>query len=408
MKENKLETITNLFENSTIRSIWDSEKEEYYFSVIDIIGALTDNNYQKARNYWKWLKNKLNNEGSELVSNTNQLKMKSTDGKYYYTDTLDTKGIFRLIESAPSSKAEPMKIWLALDQMSELFDRDKSVISRHIKKALTEELEKEVVVAKIATTTQHGAIEGKTQTHLVDYYNLDVIISVGYRVRSKNGIVFRKWANKVLKDCLIKGYAANNKRLEYLEKTIKLINITGRIDTELKGAEAQEIIKVINNYSNALTLLDDYDHNRISKPNGTTNNNKITYEGCMDIVCKLKFNSDSDLFALERDKGLQAIIGAIYQSFDGQDLYPTVEEKAANFLYLITKNHIFIDGNKRIAATLFIYFLEFYNLLYNENGKVIDNNTLVAITLLIAQSNPKEKNVLIDLVMNFFNNNINE
>ena len=148
----------------------------------------------------------------------------------------------------------------------------------------------------------------------------------------------------------------------------------------------------------------DTSDNTISKPNGTTNNNKIVYEDCMEIVSKLKFNSDSDLFALERDKGLKAIIGNIYQSFDGKDLYPTIEEKAANFLYLITKNHTFIDGNKRIAATLFIYFLEFYNLLYNDNGQVIDNNTLVAITLLIAQSNPKEKDVLIDLVMNFLRN----
>lgn len=291
-------------------------------------------------------------------------------------------------------------VWLSLDQMAKLFDRDKSVISRHIKNALEEELDSNnSVVAKFATTARDG------KTYQVDYYNLDLIISVGYRVKSRNGVIFRKWANKVLKDYLIKGYAVNQKRLEYLEKTIKLIDIAGRIDTELKGTEAQEIIKVINNYSNALNLLDDYDHKRISKPSGTTNNTKIVYEDCINIINKLKFNSDSDLFALERNHGLKAIIGAVYQSFDGKDLYPSTEEKAANFLYLITKNHIFIDGNKRIAATLFIYFLEFYNLLYTENGQVIDNNTLVAITLLIAQSNPKEKDVLIDLVMNFLKTN---
>ena len=288
-------------------------------------------------------------------------------------------------------------VWLSLDQMAKLFDRDKSVISRHIKNALEEELDNSVV-ANFATTAKDG------KTYQVDYYNLDVIISVGYRVKSRNGVIFRKWANKILKDYMIKGYAVNNKRLEYLEKTIKLIDIAGRIDTELKGTEAQEIIKVINNYSNALNLLDDYDHKRISKPSGTTNNTKIVYEDCMDIISKLKFNSDSELFALERNEGLKSILGAIYQSFDGKDLYPTIEEKAANFLYLITKNHTFIDGNKRIAATLFIYFLEFYNLLYTENGQVIDNNTLVAITLLIAQSNPKEKEILIDLVMNFLKN----
>ena len=203
---------------------------------------------------------------------------------------------------------------------------------------------------------------------------------------------------------MIKGYAVNQKRLEYLEKTVKLIDIAGRIDTQLKGNEAQEIIKVINNYSNALDLLDDYDHKRIIKPNGTKDNKQITYEDCLNIITKLRFSNDSDLFALERNQGLKEIIGTIYQSFDGKDLYPTIEEKAANFLYLIIKNHAFIDGNKRIAATLFIYFLEFYNILYNENGQVIDNNTLVAITLLIAESNPKEKNILTDLVMNFLNN----
>ena len=288
-------------------------------------------------------------------------------------------------------------VWLSLNQIAKLFDRDKSVISRHIKNALEEELDNSVV-ANFATTAKDG------KKYQVDYYNLDVIISVGYRVKSKNGIIFRKWANKIIKDYLLKGYAVNEKRLEYLEKTIKLIDIAGRIDTELKGSEAKEIIKVINNYSNALNLLDDYDYKRITKPNGTINNKQITYEDCMDISDKLKFNRNSNLFALERNEGLKAIIGAIYQSFNGNDLYQTVQEKAANFLYLVTKNHTFIDGNKRIAATLFIYFLEFYNILYNEKGQVIDNNTLVAITLLIAQSNPKEKDVLIDLVMNFLRN----
>lgn len=229
-----------------------------------------------------------------------------------------------------------------------------------------------------------------------------MIISVGYRVKSQNGVIFRKWATKILKDYMIKGYAVNQKRLEYLEKTVKLIDIAGRIDTKLKANEAQEIIKVINNYSNALNLLDDYDHKRIIKPNGTKDNKQITYEDCLNIITKLRFSNDSDLFALERNQGLKEIIGTIYQSFDGKDLYPTIEEKAANFLYLIIKNHVFIDGNKRIAATLFIYFLEFYNILYIENKQIIDNNTLVAITLLIAESNPKEKNILTDLVMNFF------
>ena len=289
-------------------------------------------------------------------------------------------------------------VWLNANQLSKLFDRDSKTIRKHINNALNEELD-DSVVAKFATTAKDG------KTYQVEYYNLDMIISIGYRVKSKNGIIFRKWATKVLKDYMIKGYAVNQKRLEYLEKTIKLIDIAGRMDAELKGSEAWEIIKVINNYSSALSLLDDYDHKRITKPMGTKNDKQVTYEDCMNIIGKLKFNSDSNLFALERNEGLKEVIGTIYQSFDGKDLYSTIEEKAANFLYLITKNHTFIDGNKRIAATLFIYFLEFYNILYNENGQVIDNNTLVAITLLIAQSNPKEKEILIDLVMNFLNNN---
>jgi len=286
-------------------------------------------------------------------------------------------------------------VWLTQDQMAKLFGKDRTVITRHINNIFNDgELEEKSNVQKM-----HIANSDKP----VSLYSLDVIISIGYRIKSQNGVIFRKWANKVLKDYLLKGYAVNQKRLEYLEKTIKLIDIAGRMDTELKTAEAKEIIKVINNYSNALNLLDDYDHKRIIKPSGTKDNKKITYEDCMNVIGKLKFNSDSNLFALERDEGLKEVIGTIYQSFDGKDLYPTIEEKAANFLYLITKNHTFIDGNKRIAATLFIYFLEFYNILYNENGQIIDNNTLVAITLLIAQSNPKEKDILIDLVMNFLN-----
>ena len=286
-------------------------------------------------------------------------------------------------------------VWLTQDQMAKLFGKDRTVITRHINNIFKDgELEEKSNVQKM-----HIANSDKP----VSLYSLDVIISIGYRVKSQNGVIFRKWANKVLKDYLLKGYAVNQKRLEYLEKTIKLIDIAGRMDTELKTAEAKEIIKVINNYSNALNLLDDYDHKRIIKPSGTKDNKKITYEDCMNVIGKLKFNSDSNLFALERDEGLKEVIGTIYQSFDGKDLYPTIEEKAANFLYLITKNHTFIDGNKRIAATLFIYFLEFYNILYNENGQIIDNNTLVAITLLIAESNPKEKDILIDLVMNFLN-----
>lgn len=288
-------------------------------------------------------------------------------------------------------------VWLNANQMSELFGRDSKTIRKHIDNALKEELDNSTV-ANFATVQKEG---NRNITRNIEYYNLDMIISVGYRVKSKNGIVFRKWANKIIKDYLIKGYAANNKRLEYLEKTIKLLDIAGRIDGELSANEAQSIIKVINKYSNALNLLDKYDYKKVSKPKGTKNNKKITYEECINIINTLRFNNYSDLFALERNNGLKGIIDDIYSTFDGSDLYSTVEEKAANMLYLVTKNHVFIDGNKRIAATLFIYFLNYYGLLYNEKGMVIDNNTLVAVTILIAQSDPKEKEVLVDLVMNF-------
>ena len=292
-------------------------------------------------------------------------------------------------------------VWLNLDQMAELFGRDKSVISRHIKNALAEELKDDLVVAKFATTTKHGAIEGKTQTHMVDYYNLDMIISIGYRVKSNQGVVFRKWANKVLKDYMLKGYAVNQRRLEYLEKTIKLIDIANRIDDRLENDDAKEILKVIGEYSRALDMLDEYDHKTLKKPDGNVDTRVITYDNCITIINSLKYKEESELFGVERDKGLKAIIGNVYQSFSGQDIYSSIEEKAANLLYLVVKNHVFIDGNKRIAATLFIYFLKFYGILYNENGKVIDNHTLTALTLLVAESNPKEKDVMIDLIMNF-------
>ena len=291
-------------------------------------------------------------------------------------------------------------VWLNREQIAKLFNRDIKTIGKHINNALQEELDYSTV-AKFATVQKEGNRDVKRE---IEYYNLDMIISVGFRVKSQNGIIFRKWANKVLKDYLLKGYAVNQKRLEYLEKTVKLINIAGRIDDEISASDAKEIIKVIGNYSNALNLLDDYDHRCIVKPKGTQNANMLTYQECIDIISKLRFNNDSNLFALERNEGLKAILGAIYQSFDGKDVYPSIQEKAANFFYMIIKNHVFIDGNKRIAATLFIYFLDYYKILYKDEKQIIDNNTLVALTLLIAQSNPKEKEILIDLIMNFLIN----
>ena len=289
-------------------------------------------------------------------------------------------------------------VWLTQEQMAELFKRDKSVISRHIKNIfLEEELNRNSVVANFATTASDGKV------YQIDYYNLDVIISVGYRVRSKEGTQFRIWANKILKDYMLKGYAVNQRRLEYLEKTIKLIDIANRIDERLENNDAKEILRVIGDYSKALNLLDDYDHRTLKKVKGNTDDRIIAYQECLNIIHKLKFNEKSDIFGIERDKGLESIIYNIYQNFSGQDIYQSIEEKAANFIYLIVKNHVFIDGNKRIAATLFIYFLNFYGILYKDDRQVIDNNTLTALTLLIAESNPKEKEIIIDLIMNFLN-----
>ena len=291
-------------------------------------------------------------------------------------------------------------VWLNKEQMAELFNVDRSGISRHIKNIYNEEeLEKDITCAKFARMGSEN-----DQLYETEYYNLDVIISVGYRVKSKNGIAFRRWANQIIKDYMLKGYAVNQKRLEYLEKTVKLIDIANRIDKKLENDEASKILKVIGNYSKALDMLDDYDHKTIKKINGTYNSDlQVTYEDCISIIKELKFNEKSELFALERNEGLKAIIGSIYQTFDGKEVYESLEEKAANFLYMLVKNYVFIDGNKRIAATLFIYFLFYNNILYKDDKELIDNNTLTALTLLIAESNPKEKEIIVDLVMNFLN-----
>ena len=249
-------------------------------------------------------------------------------------------------------------VWITANQMAILFYKDETTIRKHINNVFKDgELSKE-------NNTQKMRVDGVKQP--VPFYSLDVIISVGYRVKSKNGVIFRQWANKILKDYMLKGYAINQKRLDYLEKTVQLINIANRIDERLEGNDAKEILKVIGEYSKALDLLDDYDHRTLKKIKGNTDERKIQYTECIQIINQLRFNEESSLFAVERDKGLESIIGNIYQSFAGQDIYKSIEEKSANFLYLIVKNHVFADGNKRIAATLFIYFLNFYGILYKE------------------------------------------
>ena len=288
-------------------------------------------------------------------------------------------------------------VWLNRQQMATLFNRDVKTIGKHINNALAEELADVPTVAKFATVQKEGEREVKRE---VEYYNLDMILSVGYRVKSDKGILFRKWANNVLKDYMLRGYAVNQKRLEYLEKTVKLIDIANRMDERLEGNDAKEILRVIGDYSKALNLLDDYDHRTLEKVKGNIDERKIKYDDCIHVINQLRFNSESSIFALERNRGLEAIIGNIYQSFGGQDIYKSIEEKGANFLYLIVKNHVFVDGNKRIAATMFLYFLDKNEVLFIDGQKKIEDAALVALTIMIAESRPEEKEMMISLIMN--------
>ena len=282
-------------------------------------------------------------------------------------------------------------VWLSLDQMSELFERDKSTISRHIKNIFKdEELSQNSVVANFATTASDGKI------YDVTFYDLDVIISVGYRVKSKRGVEFRRWANSVLKDYILKGYAVNNNRINELGEVIRIMKRAN--ENQIEG---KQILDVIEKYTLALDLLDDYDHQKIEKPKGNTATYTLSYEECRKVIDGMKFGSESELFGNEKDDSFKSSINAIYQTFGGQDVYPTLEEKAANLLYLITKNYSFSDGNKRIAAALFLYFLDKNNALFIDGKKVIDDYTLVAVTIMTAESKPDEKDTMIKLIMNF-------
>jgi prophage maintenance system killer protein len=294
-------------------------------------------------------------------------------------------------------------VWLTQAQMAELFENDRKTITRHIQNIYKEgELEDK----SVCSFFEHTANDGKN--YKTQFYNLDMIISIGYRVNSKKGTQFRIWANKILKEYLLKGYVENKRRLEYLEKTIKLIDIATRIDDEVGKEQGIELLKVIKDYTYSLDLLDNYDYKEVKKPSGTIIKDKILkYEDCINVINNMKFKEKSNLFGMERDNGLQSIINNVYQSFGEQDVYKSVEEKGANLLYLIIKNHVFTDGNKRIGATIFLYFLDFYGLLYKNGNKTFAPETLVATTLLIAESNPKEKDVIIDLVMNFIVEGIN-
>ncbi|MCC8100784.1 MAG: virulence RhuM family protein [Clostridiales bacterium] len=289
---------------------------------------------------------------------------------------------------------EQETVWLNRSQMAQLFDRDIKTIGKHIANARREELEDQMVVAKFATTTPHGAIEGKNQTHMTEYYNLDVIISVGYRVKSKRGIAFRKWANSILRDYIMKGYAVNRSRMNQLNEVIRIMK---RVESDL---DTKQVLTVVERYSQALDLLDAYDHQNMARPKGSQATYVLTYEECRVLIDSMRFGDTSSLFGNEKDDSFKGSIGAIYQSFGGQDLYPTLEEKAANLLYFVTKNHSFSDGNKRIAATVFLYFLDKNGALFVDGEKKMEDYTLVALTIMIAESRPEEKEMMVSVIMN--------
>lgn len=276
-------------------------------------------------------------------------------------------------------------VWLSQNQMVELFERDQSVVSRHISNAFKEELDK-----KSNMHFLHIANSDKP----VAFYSLDVVISVGYRVKSKRGVEFRRWANAVLKQYILRGYAVNNNRINQLGEVIRIMK-----RTEI-SLDSKQVLTVIEKYNEALELLDSYDHQTMKRPEGNVSDYVLTYEECQKVISDMRFGDESDLFGKEKDDSFKGSIGNIYQSFMGQELYPTMEEKAAHLLYFITKNHSFYDGNKRIAATMFLYFMDKNGALFIDGNKMIDDHTLVALTIMIAESRPEEMEMMITVVMN--------
>lgn len=281
-------------------------------------------------------------------------------------------------------------VWLSRQQMAELFDRDVKTIGKHINNALLEELD-DSTVANFATVQMEG---NRKVERNIEFYNLDVIISVGYRVKSKRGVEFRRWANSVLKQYILKGYAVNDRRVAQLGEVIRIMK---RTENTL---DSKQVLTVIEKYSEALELLDSYDHQNMTRPKGSDATYVLTYEECMKVISNMRFGDESDLFGREKDDSFRGSIGNIYQSFDGKELYPSLEEKAAHLLYFVTKNHSFLDGNKRIAATMFLYFLDRNGVLFAEGEKLIDDHTLVALTIMIAESKPEEKEMMITVIMN--------
>ena len=307
-------------------------------------------------------------------------------------------------------RLENETVWLTQAQMAVLFQTDRTSIVRHINNIYKlEELEREGTCAKNAQVQTEG---NRMVTRTIPYFNLDMIISVGYRVNSKRGVKFRQWANKVLKDYIVKGYSVNERiHKEQIGELRQLVGMLGRtIQNQplLSTDETNALFNVVTDYTYALDTLDSYDYQRLTI-NDTTSDAPFhaTYDNAMQAICSLKERfGESALFGNEKDESFKSSIGQIYQTFDGVELYPSTEEKAAMLLYLVTKNHSFSDGNKRIAATLFLWFLNNNRILYREDGsKRIADNTLVALTLMIAESRPEEKDVMVKVVVNLINKN---
>jgi prophage maintenance system killer protein len=285
-------------------------------------------------------------------------------------------------------------VWLNRRQLAVLFNRDIKTIGKHINNALREELADLVVVADFATTTPHGAMPGKFQTHRVEHYSIDMILSVGYRVKSAEGVYFRRWANSVLKQHLMQGYTINEHRLKQLNQVIDIV-------ARSSAPEISGVASVLQKFTRGLGLLDDYDHQCLTTPSGKPDQWKLTYDLARTFIDAMTFGGKSDLFGRERGESFKGTIGAIYQTFGKHELYPSVQEKAANLLYLTVKDHSFVDGNKRTAAALFVYFLHQNGALFGAGGlPLIENNTLAAVTLMIALSKPDEKPIMCSLVMN--------
>lgn len=277
-------------------------------------------------------------------------------------------------------------VWLSANQMAILFERDEKTIRKHVNNVFSEE------EVNRDNNTQKMRVDGVKQS--VPFYSLDVIISVGYRVKSKRGVEFRKWANSVLKQYILQGYAVNNSRISQLGEVIQIMKRTEN------ALDSKQVLTVIEKYSEALELLDSYDHQNMTRPKGNTSTYELTYEECREVIANMRFGDESDLFGKEKDDSFKGSIGNIYQSFGGRDVYPTLEEKAAHLLYFVTKNHSFFDGNKRIAATMFLYFLDKNGVLFPDGKKLIDDHTLVALTIMIAESKPEEMEMMITVIMN--------